>query len=212
MGSIIGAGIGLVGSLIGGGQKSSADTAAAAQNLTGYNYLTGGAGAPSIVAAQNNGVTASNGATATQNTENQLLTGDQSTPAFQNYLNSTGYNFQMDQGQRAITGSAAAKGITNSGATAKALTQYGQNLASTTFNNYLGNLSNLNGQQQTTANAGVNAATATGQAGTSGGAGASQATQAGGNAAGGATGTAAGILGSTIATNGPKIANFFGSL
>lgn len=212
MGSIIGAGIGLAGDLFGGGSKKAADTQAAQQNLTGYNYLTTGAGAPTINGAESAGQTAQTGVTNTQNTENQLLTGDQSSPAFQNYLNSTGYNFQLGQGTSAITGSSAAKGILNSGATAKALTQYGQGLASQSFNNYLGNLSNVNGQQQATANAGTTAATAVGQAGTSGGAGASQATQAGGNAQGNSIANAAGIAGNAVASNASSINNWLGNL
>lgn len=63
--------------------------------------------------------------------------------AFQNYLNSTGYNFRLDQGSKAITGNAAAGGLLNSGSTAKALTGYGQNLGSQEFGNYLGQLGNL---------------------------------------------------------------------
>jgi hypothetical protein len=207
MGSIIGAGIGLVGSLIGGSSKKSADSQAAQQNLTGYNYLTGN---QANQTAQANGVTASNGAASTQNTEQQLLTGDQSTPAFKNYLNSTGYNFQLDQGTRALTGSAAARGIVNSGATAKALTSYGQNLASTSFNNYLGNLSGLNTQQQNSASTGLTASTAVGNAGTSGGAGASNATQAGGEASAGMAGAVTGALQGAVTSPAGK--NFFGSL
>ena len=63
--------------------------------------------------------------------------------AFDNYRDSTGYDFKMDQGTRAITGSAAAKGLLKSGATAKALEGYGQNLADTTFNDYISQLFNL---------------------------------------------------------------------
>jgi hypothetical protein len=66
--------------------------------------------------------------------------------AFQNYLNSTGYQFQLGEGQRAITTSNAAKGLLNSGSTLKALNQYGQNLASTSFNNYLNQLGGLSQQ------------------------------------------------------------------
>jgi hypothetical protein len=207
MGSIIGAGIGLVGSLIGGSSKKSSDQQAAQQNFTGYNYLTGN---QANQTAQANGVTASNGAVDTQNTEKQLLTGDQSTPAFKNYLNSTGYNFQLDQGTRALTGSAAARGIQNSGATAKALTSYGQNLASTTFNNYLGNLNGLNTQQQNTANAGTAAAGQVGTAGTQGGAGASQATQASGATSASTAGSVVGALQGALTS--PAANNFFGKL
>lgn len=68
------------------------------------------------------------------------------TEAFNNYLNSAGYQFQLGQGTKAVTGSAAAKGLLNSGATAKALNEYGQNVASTYFQNYLNNLNTSAGR------------------------------------------------------------------
>lgn len=63
--------------------------------------------------------------------------------AFQNWQNSTGYQFGLNQGQQAITGSNAAKGLLNSGATAKALDQFGTNYANTQYQNYLNPLQNL---------------------------------------------------------------------
>lgn len=63
--------------------------------------------------------------------------------AFQKYRNSDGYNFMLDSGSRAITGNMAAKGLLHSGATAKALTQFGQNLGSTQLQSYIGNMSDL---------------------------------------------------------------------
>lgn len=56
--------------------------------------------------------------------------------AFDNFRNNTGYQFNMDQGQQAITGSNAAKGILNSGAAAKSLMKFGTGLADNTYNNY----------------------------------------------------------------------------
>ncbi len=56
----------------------------------------------------------------------------------------------------------AAKGLLNSGATLKALTKYGQNLGSTTFNNYLSQLGGLS-------TTGLKAGAVTADAGTSGG-------------------------------------------
>jgi len=70
--------------------------------------------------------------------------------AFGNYQNSTGYDFRLGQGTRALDASAAAKGGLLSGAAGKALTTYGQNIGSAEFGNYLGQL----GNQQ---NAGLNA-------------------------------------------------------
>lgn len=213
MGSIIGAGIGLAGSLLGGSSKKSADSTAAQQNLTGFNYLNGN---QANKTAQGAGVDATGAAANTQGAEAQLLgtapITDQTKNGFNNYLNSTGYNFQKSQGTSALTGAAGARGLRDSGSTAKALTTYGQNIAGQSFNNYLNNLSGLNTQQQATANAGTAAAGQVGTAGTSGGAGASTATQAGGNAMGDAIGTAAGIGAKTITDNAKGIGNFIGGL
>lgn len=65
---------------------------------------------------------------------------------FQNYLNSTGYKFNLQQGQNAVATSAAAKGLLNSGATAKALTKFGQNIGSNYFNNYQSQLGGVAGR------------------------------------------------------------------
>ena len=60
--------------------------------------------------------------------------------AFDNYKQGAGYNHIMDEGQRAITGTAAGRGLLNSGATARALSDYGQKTASTFFDQYLAKL------------------------------------------------------------------------
>lgn len=57
--------------------------------------------------------------------------------AFQNYQKSTGYQFRLNEGMGAISQNSAAAGLLNSGATAKALMQYGQNIGSAEFGNYL---------------------------------------------------------------------------
>ncbi len=69
--------------------------------------------------------------------------GPAQTQGFDNWRNSTGYKFGMDQGREAITGSAAAKGLLNSGSAAKALTRYGSDYASTKYNDYLSQLLGL---------------------------------------------------------------------
>lgn len=201
MGSLIGGVIGGIGSLIGGSSSSDASKQAQGLDLTGYNYLTGANGTSGTV---NNG-TAANTASANLLGLNGTAGGDASSPAFNNYLNSTGYDFQMDQGQRAITGSAAAKGLLNSGATGKALTTFGQNLGATTFNNYLGQLNTQSAQ-------GITAAGQIGQAGSSGGTAAGTAAVNGGNAMANGISTAANQVGGAVANNMPKINNFFGSL
>lgn len=65
------------------------------------------------------------------------------TGAFDNFRNNTGYNFRMNQGIQGVEGSRAAKGLLGSGASMKALNDYGQGMASQSFNDYLGQLNNL---------------------------------------------------------------------
>jgi len=65
--------------------------------------------------------------------------------AYQNYLNSIGFQHQLQTGQQAITGSAAARGALGSGATLKALQQHGQNLGAQSFSNYLSQLGGVAG-------------------------------------------------------------------
>ena len=60
--------------------------------------------------------------------------------AFRRFQESTGYQFRLGEGLGAINQNAAASGLMNSGATAKALTAYGQNMGSAEFGNYLGYL------------------------------------------------------------------------
>lgn len=73
-----------------------------------------------------------------------------------------GYQFQLNQGVQAIDRSAASQGLLNSGATGKALAQYGQGLAQNYSEQYVGGLQNLaglgEGATQSTAAAGANAA------------------------------------------------------
>ena len=84
--------------------------------------------------------------------------------AFSTFRDSTGYQFQMDQGMAAIEGSRAAKGILNSGATAKELTKFGQGLGASYFKDFMGML----GQE---ADAGMSAVQSVGSAGSQAGAG-----------------------------------------
>lgn len=62
---------------------------------------------------------------------------------FQNYLGSTGYQFQLGEGMRGLTANNATKGLLNSGAAMKGAQQYGQGLASNYFSNYLSQLGGL---------------------------------------------------------------------
>jgi len=63
--------------------------------------------------------------------------------AFDNFKNSTGYQFLMDSGTDAITGNRAARGLLRSGSAGKALTGYAQNLANTTYGDYMDRLFGL---------------------------------------------------------------------
>ncbi len=57
----------------------------------------------------------------------------------------------MDQGNRQVQASAAARGGLNSGATLKSLFKFGNDYASQGFNNYMNQLSGLYGGAQTAA-------------------------------------------------------------
>ncbi len=89
---------------------------------------------------------------------NSLATND----FMNNWQVDPGYRFRLNEGMKALQGSAAAKGNLNSGATMKALTRYGQDFASNEYGNIYNReynrLSNL-------VNIGQNSAAQTGAAG-----------------------------------------------
>jgi hypothetical protein len=66
-----------------------------------------------------------------------------------NWQTDPGYQFRLDQGLKSVQGSAAARGLNQSGATLKALANYGQNMASqeygNVYNREYGRLSGLAG-------------------------------------------------------------------
>lgn len=81
--------------------------------------------------------------------------------------NDAGYQFRLKEGLNAINSSAAASGGLNSGATLKALTQYGQNFASNEYNNaYNREYNRLSQLAGYGSNASNNLASAAGQYGT----------------------------------------------
>lgn len=172
----------IVGGLIGGAASLLGGQSAKSNALAGFNYLSGKNGVQSFVDTGRNANT--------QQADLLGLNGAQGAsragPAFQNYLNSSGYGFQRGEGTRAITGSTAARGLLNSGSTGKALMKYGQNLADTTFGNYLDRTGAVAGR-------GLQASGQIGQAGTQGGATAADAQQSGISKAGG-------ILGGLVST------------
>lgn len=229
MGDLIGGIIGGVGSIIGGNKAAKAQKEAAKQALTGYNYLSNNEANQSAQGAvagaqESQGAALGQQGGTTSNIAQLLGTEpitDQTKNGFTNYLNSTGHQFQLQQGQEAITGSAAARGVLNSGATAKALTKFGQNLGTQSFNNYLGQLGGLAGQQGNLAsayggivNTGVNAAGQVGQAGNIGGGNAATQTAGAGESKGtgiaGAFNAVGGGLQSGINTG--QFKNFFGGI
>lgn len=156
---LVTAAIGLGSALLG---KSSADKAAKKASQ-GYNYLLNN---DAVAQAQTQGMAAGTQMDQVGGMYGALLGlgGDTeaANQAFQNYQNSTGYQFRLGEGMGAITGSSAARGLLNSGATLKSLTSYGQGLASSEFGNYLNALSSrysqLENQQQTGLNAAFNVA------------------------------------------------------
>lgn len=177
MGSLVGGVIGGIGSMIGAGQQASAADQAAQASRLGYDWLTTGGGSGLSNASVSTGTNA-------LNNMGQLLgvqpLADGTSSAFNQYKDSTGYNFQLQSGQNALTSSAAAKGLLRSGATAKALEEYGQNLGTQTFNNYLTQLSGL-------AQAGQNTAAQVGGVGSAAGQGMADAYINKGNALAGGT-------------------------
>lgn len=74
------------------------------------------------------------------------------TPDYSVFTNSPGYQFGLKQGQDAVTSSRAASGGLQSGATLKALTEYGQDYAGTKANDYLNQLFSVAGFGQAATN------------------------------------------------------------
>jgi len=89
----------------------------------------------------------------------QALLGLQGQPAadaaMAQFQQSPGYQFQMDEGQRAVESSAAAQGLLRSGATLKALQERGQQLANQDFGNYYSRLADLSKLGETAAAGGA---------------------------------------------------------
>ncbi|HEY5107211.1 MAG TPA: hypothetical protein VII73_10645 [Caulobacteraceae bacterium] len=73
--------------------------------------------------------------------------------ALDQYLGSTGYQFQLQNGEDAITGNRAASGLLDSGGTLKALDTFGQNLASTSAGSWLSDLSGISNTGESAVNA-----------------------------------------------------------
>lgn len=128
----------------------------------GFDYLQG---SPVNTTYLNQGATATNSLAALLG-----LGGDagEQNAAFDRFRNSSGYGFQLDQGNNAISSSAASSGMLHSGATLKARERFGQGLASNYLQSYLAQLNGLSQQ-------GLVAGQTIGNAATQAGLGASQA-------------------------------------
>ena len=72
-----------------------------------------------------------------------LLGGD--TTGFQKYKDATGFDFMTEQGSRGITNNAAASGLLRSGASGKALVNYGNQMQNQYAQNYINQLLGLGG-------------------------------------------------------------------
>jgi len=82
--------------------------------------------------------------------------------AFDAFRTSPGYQWQLDQGLRAVDAGAAARGMLRSGATLKAEQAFGQGLADQEFTNYYNRLFALSGQGLTASDTVARAATGIG--------------------------------------------------
>ena len=102
------------------------------------------------------------------NALNYEVMGGERPQGYGGFQETPGYQFQMDQGTRAVEGSAAAQGNVRSGATMKALQGFGQGLANQEYGNYLNRLTGIAGMGQAAAGnqaaAGANFAQGAGQA------------------------------------------------
>lgn len=124
------------------------------------------------------------------------------------YTASPGYAFQLQEGQRSIDGSAAARGKLFSGETLKAQQSYGQGLAAQNYGNYLNQLYTLSNSGQSAAAQTGNAAQNFGMMGSEALAGIGNARAAGaigvGNALNNGINNAVGWWGYQNALNGYK--------
>jgi hypothetical protein len=149
IGPIIGAGVSAIGGLIGGGAQSGAvnqaneqaQRALAQQRADLAPFRTAG--------------TQAVGATSDLLGLNGT---DAQTSAFSNFHTDPGYQFQLDQGLRAVDAGAAAKGILRSGATLKAEQTFGTGLADQSFNQYYNRLFGLAGLGENAAAGGASSA------------------------------------------------------
>lgn len=150
-----------MGGLFGGSNQSQSTNQSSAYNQNYGNSVANlnGTAAQTGTAASAISALLGNGGTAAQQA------------GFNNFKNSSGYNFDLQQGANAITGNAAANGLLNSGSTLKALNNYGQNTANNFLQQYIAAQSGLAGlgiQANNSINGAGQVATSNGQSTSSG--------------------------------------------
>jgi hypothetical protein len=133
------AGVGAAGSAIAGGEAASAAKSAASQNnaLESQIYQTNSANEAPYIQSGDAANTALQGFLGIGGNPQASQT------ALNNYLNSTGYQFNLNQGLDAVQSSAAAKGLLGSGATLEGIDSYATGLADQYGQQYESDLSGV---------------------------------------------------------------------
>ena len=140
---------------VAGGLIQSGNTAAAQKQANWIRQLAVGQSQQSYNQNVQNLTPYSTGGIAATGAESDLLGlngPDAATAAMTNFQASPGYQYQLQQGLRAVDAGAASQDMLRSGATLKAEQKYGSDLANLDFGNYFSRLNALSGQ-------GFNAAT-----------------------------------------------------
>lgn len=119
--------------------KNAGDYSALSRQIQALQAQAAAQSTSSGTAAQTSGTT-----TNTPAKTNSQIQSD----AFSRFVASPDYQFRLSEGTKALDRSAAARGLLLSGAQAKALTDYGQNMASTEYGNYFNRMASLAGVGQ----------------------------------------------------------------
>ena len=124
-----------------------------AQTMTGQPQVNGGPNLTPGTPVGGAGQPLVNGGPNVQATGTPTGTGTGTDPQnrYGGFYESPGYQFRMDEGERALRANAAARGMLQSGDFAQALTRYGQDYASGEFNNQLNQLFSVAGLGQSAA-------------------------------------------------------------
>ena len=155
------AGIGAIGSIMGGDKQADAANAASAQQMAMFNQ-TRKDNLPWMQAGQG-GLNALMSLYGLTNVDGTYTRTPESAAAAMKFMQQDpSYQFRFGEGQKALENSALARGNFQSGNMLKAMSDYGQNMASTEFGNIANRFAGLSGVGQGTAqyigNAGMNTA------------------------------------------------------